>query len=153
MIGQVVSLTGDDTVVVAGRVLTNFGDADNASLAFPNELATVKTGKNGNAIFALNEMGRQADVILRLIRASPDDIFLNTLLTEQRLDFAAFVLMTGQFTKRVGDGLGSIAADTYLMAGGIFSKQVETKSNVEGDTEQSLSIYNLKFAQAIRSIL
>lgn len=153
MIGQVVSLTGDDTVVVAGRVLTNFGDADNASLAFPNELATVKTGKNGNAIFALNEMGRQADVILRLIRGSRDDIFLNGLLAAQRLDFAAFVLMTGQFVKRVGNGAGAVASDTYLMQGGIFSKQVETKSNVEGDTEQSLSIYNLKFAQAIRSIL
>lgn len=153
MIGQVVSLTGDDTIVVAGRVLTNFGDADNASLAFPNELATVKTGKNGNAIFALNEMGRQADIILRIIRGAPDDLFLNTLLVRQRQDFATFILMTGQFVKRVGNGLGAVAADTYLMQGGIFSKQVEAKSNVEGDTEQSLSIYNIKYAQAIRSIL
>lgn len=151
--GQVVSLTGNDTVVISGRVITNFADADNASLVFPNDIASVKTGKNGNALFALNEMGRQADAILRMIRGSPDDIFLNDLLSLQRADFASFILMTGQFTKRVGDGFGNILADTYLMQGGIFSKNVEVKSNVEGDTEQSLAIYPLKFANAIRALL
>lgn len=151
--GQVVSLTGQDTCVVAGRVLTNFGDADNASLSFPNAIAEVKTGKNGNAIYALNEMGRQADVTLRIIRGANDDIFLNALMALQRLNFAAFVLMGGQFIKRVGDGKGNITSDTYLLQGGIFVKQVEVKTNVEGDTEQSLSIYTLKFSNALRSLL
>ncbi len=151
--GQVVSLTGADTVVLAGRVLTNFGDADNAALTFPNDLASVKVGKNGNAIYALNEMGRMGELVLRIIRGSPDDSFLNDLMAEQRFDFASFVLLRGQFTKRVGDGLGNITSDTYLAAGGIFTKSVEVKSNVEGDTEQSLAIYNLKFSNAIRALL
>ena len=31
-------------------------------------------------------------------------------------------------------------------------KPVEAKSNVEGDTEQDVAIYHLKFSQAIRAI-
>lgn len=153
MDNRVVSITGNDTLVLAGRVLTNFGDADNATLTFPNDLAALKVGKGGNAIFAKNEQGRQADLVLRLIRGSDDDIFLNDLLADMKADFASFVLLTGQLTKRIGDGEGNVSPDTYLMDGGIFSKPVEVKSNVEGDTEQSLAIYNLKFANADRAIL
>jgi hypothetical protein len=150
---SVVSLTGQDTVVIAGRVLTDFGDADNATLEFPNELAAVKVGKNGNAIYALNATGRMADVVLRLIRGSDDDSFLNTLLAIQNADFARTYLLSGQFVKRVGDGAGNVASDTYFVGGGIFSKAVSAKSNVEGDTEQSLAIYTLKFANADRAQL
>lgn len=147
----VVSLTGNDTVVINGRVLTNFGDADNATVTFPNDTANVKTGKNGNAIFAQNQMGLQCETILRMIRGSQDDLFLNGILSTQQQDFAAFVLMVGQFIKRIGDGLGDVANDTYLLAGGVFVKQVEAKSNVEGDTEQSLAIYHLKFSNVTRA--
>lgn len=149
---EVVSLTGADTAVVAGRVLTDFGDGDNVDLKNPNELATLKTGKNGNAIYAANASGLITEVLLRILRGSEDDKFLNALLARQKADFATFVLLTGQFVKRVGDGDGNVTNDTYIFGGGIFSKQVEAKSNVEGDTEQSLSIYNLKFANSDRSI-
>lgn len=149
---EVVSLTGADTAVIAGRVLTDFGDADNVDLKFPNELATLKTGKNGNAIYAANASGLISEVVLRILRGSDDDKFLNSLLAAQKADFAAFVLLTGQFVKRVGDGDGNVTNDTYIFGGGIFSKQIEGKSNVEGDTEQSLAIYNLKFANSDRSI-
>jgi len=150
---SVVSLTGNDTIVIAGRVLTDFGDADNATLEFPNELAAVKVGKNGNAIYALNATGRMADVVLRIIRGSNDDAFLNNLLAIQNANFAATVLLTGQFVKRVGNGLGGVMSDTYFTSGGIFSKGVNAKSNVEGDTEQSLAIYTLKFSNADRAQL
>jgi hypothetical protein len=147
----VYSLTGNDSFVIAGRILTNFADADNGTVEFPNDIANVKTGKNGNAIFAENNMGRQCDTNLRLIRGSPDDLFLNDLLTQQLADFAAFEVLDGQFIKRVGDGNGNITNDTYLLGGGIFIKQVPGKSNAEGDTEQSLSMYHLKFANSGRA--
>jgi hypothetical protein len=147
-----VSLTGQDTVYLGGRVFLDFADADNASLTFPNDIASVKTGKNGNSLYALNASGKQADLVLRLIRGSSDDLFLNYLLALQNFDFPSTVLLDGQFVKRLGDGLGNISSDTYQCSGGIFSKQVEVKSNSEGDTEQSLSIYNLKFSNAERSI-
>ena len=148
----VASLTGSDTTVINGRVLLDFADADNVLLTFPNDIATVKTGKNGNSIYALNSSGYQADVVLRIIRGSRDDKFLNELLALQTQDFAATTLLTGTFVKRVGDGAGGITSDTYEMSGGMFTKQVEGKSNVEGDTDQSLSIYTMKFTNAPRSL-
>lgn len=148
----VASLTGQDTIVLAGRVLRDFADGDVAKLEYPNELAAVKTGKNGNSIFAFNTMGLQCEMTLRVIRGSEDDNFLNALLAQMRADFASFVVLDGQFVKRVGDGNGNITNDTYLVGGGVFTKNVAANSNVEGDTEQSISMYTLKFANADRSV-
>ena len=39
------SLTGNDTIQVAGRNLVNLADQDVAKLTFPNELVGVKVGK------------------------------------------------------------------------------------------------------------
>jgi hypothetical protein len=74
------------------------------------------------------------------------------LLSNQLNDFASFVLMIGQLIKKVGDGLGNITNDTYILSGGVFSKAVEVKTNAEGDTEQSVSIWNMRFSNAPRVI-
>jgi len=147
-----VSMTGSDTIKINNRVLSDLGDGDVVALTFPNESASVKTGKNGNSIYALNESGKQCEVVLRVIRGSADDKFLNNLLASQKRAFGNFVLMIGEFTKVVGNGAGLVTNDTYILSGGIFSKETEAKSNVEGDTEQSLAVYNLKFANSPRSI-
>ena len=44
-----VSLTGNDTVIVFDRVFTDFADGDFFTFTYPNELASAKTGKNGNS--------------------------------------------------------------------------------------------------------
>lgn len=150
---QTVSLTGADTVVLAGVVLNDFADANNAELAFPNELMAVKTGKNGNSIYAFNATGRQCDFKARLIRGSADDKYLNGLLQGMLADPASFVLLDGQFTKRTGDGQGNITYDTYIVSGGTFTRQVPATSNVEGDTEQAVVVYEMKFTNADRAIL
>ena len=67
-------------------------------------------------------------------------------------DFSAYILLNAEFIKKVGDGQGNITNDTYLLTGGIPSKQVEAKTSAEGDTEQSVSIYNLKFAVCERTL-
>jgi hypothetical protein len=147
-----VSMTGSDTIKINNRILADLGDGDVAALTFPNDIAVVKTGKNGNSIYGLNESGRQCEIVLRVVRGSGDDKFLNNLLAQQNNDFAGFVLMIGELTKRVGDGTGNVQNDIYILSGGVFSKQTEAKSNVEGDTEQSLSVYHMKFANAPRVI-
>lgn len=145
-------LTGNDTIKINERVLSNLGTGDVGTLAFPNELAGVKTGKNGNSIYVLNETGKQADVTIRVIRGSSDDKFLQGLLNSQSRDFNSFILMTGEFIKKLGDGAGNITNDIYLTSGGVFTKQVEAKINVEGDVEQALSVYTLRFASAPRAL-
>ena len=148
-----VSLSGNDTVLLGNRVFTDVADGDYFTFTFPNELAAVKTGKNGNSIFALNATGKQAEATLRLIRRSSDDKFMDALLQQQLNDFAGFSLLLGVFVKRAGDGQGNVTNDTYRMAGGMFSHQVDAKSNAEGDTDQSVSVYRLRFTNAERAIL
>lgn len=145
-----VALSGKDTVVLNDRVLTDLADGKCVEMTVPNELASVKTGKDGNSIYGLNESGRQTDLVLRIVRGSADDKWLNGQLEQQKANFAGFPLMTGQFIKKIGDGQGNISSDTYITSGGVFVKGVEASSNVEGDTEQSVSIYRMRFANAPR---
>lgn len=147
-----IAMSGSDSVTINNRVLADFADGDFGALTYPNEIAAVKTGKNGNSIYSFNATGRQTDLVLRLIRASADDRFFNGLLAQQQANFASFILMTGEFVKKVGDGLGSVANDTYIMSGGVFVKQVEAKANAEGDSEQSVSIYTFRFSNSPRII-
>jgi hypothetical protein len=147
-----IALSGNDVVQINDRILADFADGNCAELTFPNDIANVKTGKNGNSIFGLNEQGRQCEFKLRLIRGSADDKFMNGLLATQQAGFSAFVLMIGEFIKKLGDGQGNVASDTYITAGGVFTKQVEAKMNVEGEAEQSVSMYSIKFASVARVI-
>jgi hypothetical protein len=145
-----VAMSGNDTVTINNQVLSDFADGNCVELTFPNDIANVKTGKNGNAIYGLNESGKQSEVKIRILRGSSDDQFLNNLLSQQQANFAGTVLLIGQFIKKVGDGQGNIVSDTYIMSGGVFMKQVEGKSNVEGDTEQSIAIYSIRFSNSPR---
>lgn len=147
-----IALSGNDTIVINNRIFADLADGNVAELTFPNDIATVKTGKDGNSIYGLNETGKQSELKLRLIRGSADDKFLNGLLANQQQNFAGFPLMAGQFIKKIGDGVGNIKSDTYIMSGGVFTKPVEAKSNVEGESEQSVSIYTLKFSNSPRVI-
>ena len=149
---MIACLTGKDTISINGRILNDFGDMDTAHLTFPNDLMVVKTGKNGNAIYAFNAPGQQAEIVLRVLRGSSDDKFLNGILSQQRADPSGFVLMTGTFVKNLGDGAGNIQSDTYIMSGGVFKKQNEVKENVDGDTEQAISIYTMTFGNSPRTI-
>lgn len=146
------SLTGADTISIDGIPLVDLGDGDVGALTYPNELVGVTTGKNGNSIFALNETGDQADLVLRVLRGSNDDKTLNSRLATMKTDFSAFVTITSQVIKKIGDGQGNISNDIYDLSGGVFLKRVETTSNVEGNTDQSLSIYTIKFTNSPRSI-
>ncbi len=147
-----VAMSGSDTFNINNRILADLADGNCVELTYPNDIANVKTGKNGNSIYGLNESGKQCEVKLRVVRGSSDDKFLNGLLAQQQNNFAGMVLLIGQFIKKIGDGRGNITSDTYVMSGGVFTKQVEGKNNVEGETEQSLSIYTMKFSNSPRAI-
>lgn len=147
-----VAMSGADTLSLNNYVFVDLADGDVATLTFPNNIANVKTGKNGNSIYGLNESGKNAELKIRVLRSSADDKFLNGLLAQQQNNFAGFPLMIGQFVKKIGDGQGNISSDTYVCSGGVFVKQVEAKSNVEGDTAQSTSEYTIHFSNAPRAI-
>ena len=79
-------------------------------------------------------------------------IFLNSLLQSQRNDFSGFTLMKATFTKRIGDGAGKVANEVYVLANGLCKKLPGAKSNAEGDTEQSVVIYEIWFTNQGRTI-
>lgn len=147
-----VALSGNDTINIQNHVFTDLADGNCVELTFPNDIANVKTGKNGNSIYGLNESGKQVEAKIRVLRGSDDDKFLNNLLTQQQNNFAGMVLLIGQFIKKIGDGLGNITSDTYIMSGGVFTKQVEGKMNVEGETDQSIAMYTIRFSNAPRAL-
>lgn len=147
-----IAMSGNDTLSINNHVFADFADQNVAELTFPNDIAQVKTGKNGNSIYSLNETGKQCELKIRLIRGSTDDKFMNNLLVQQNLNFAGFPLMIGELVKKLGDGQANILSDAFILSGGVFTKQVEVKTNVEGDTEQSVAMYTMKFSNAPRAL-
>ena len=147
-----VSLTGEDVVVLNGRVLHDVADNDFVHLEFDNDLANLKVSKDGNTIYALNQTGNMVKATLRLLLGSADDIALNSRLQSQKNDFSGFTLLTGSFTKRVGDGAGNVKNVVYSLANGIFKKMPNALTNAEGNVEQSVAIYEAIFYNQSRAI-
>jgi hypothetical protein len=146
------ALTGNDVIKLDDRNLVNLADGDCVTLEFPNEIGNVKTGKNGNSLFAFNNSGLNVKVKLRMLIGSPDDKYMNSRLAEWINDPAAFTLFTGQFVKRTGDGNGTVQSVTYNVSGGIPTKIPAAKENAEGDTEQAVIVWELTFSNAPRTI-
>lgn len=149
---SIVAISGSDTTVINDRVIANLADGTPVEISFPNDVMTVKVGKNENALFALNANGSVAEVTIRVPAGSEDDKYFNGQLQQMLANPAGFILMDGEFIKKVGDGKGNISNITYVMGSGVFSRNVDAKDNVEGDVEASVAVYKLRFAKAIRVI-
>lgn len=149
---QVMRLTGADTIKINGRLITDIGAGEVAKITYGTDLVTVKTGKNGNTIYAKNESGNQATMELHVLRGSGDDKFLNEQISLYNSDPTGYILMNAELVKVIGDGKGNVSKDTYILTGGVISKPVEVVSNVEGDTEQAMSLYTMQYALAPRAI-
>lgn len=148
----ILTLTGEDTLTLGGNTFTDLADGDAVTVAFPNEDVVLKTGKNGNTIYAKNDTGANADVTIRVMMGSRDDRFLASKKAEQDRDFSSFVVLGGEFVKQQGDGQGFRTLTVYNLNGGVFTKGIDVKTNAEGDTEQAVRIYTLKFANALSTI-
>ena len=146
------ALTGKDTIQIDARVLNDLADGDCVVVSFPNDISQAKASKNGNIIYAMNNSGLMAEVTIRLIVGSADDKFMNSRMAEFRNDPAAFTLITGVFSKRSGQGDGTLATITYSMGGGVFKRLPEARDNAEGNTEQGVVIYTMTFGNGSRSI-
>lgn len=146
------SLTGTDTISISGRNLTDLGSGACVELTFPDDLATMKASKNGNTIIAYNNQGQVVDCSIRLLLGSSDDKYMNSLLQLQKQDISTFTLMTGVFSKRVGDGQGNLSTKVYQLNAGVFKKQPDAKTSSDGDPEQSEVVYMLRFGTGDPSI-
>lgn len=149
---SIYAVTSDDTLTIYGRVFNDLSYDDVTTINFPSEKTRMRTGKNKNTVFAKDETGSNATLELHLIRGSSDDQFMQGKISESDKDFVATPLASGQFVKRLGDGLGGVKRDVYTLNGGVIVRNIDGKENVSGDTAQGVSVYRMMFAQAVRSI-
>ena len=149
---SVYSLTGNDNFILNDRVINELTDGSTVEVAYQNDRVGVSTGKNGNTVYAENKTGLNAVVTLRVIRGGKDDKYLNGLSIQQNKDLPSFSLMNGSFTKRVGDGSGSVKFDNYVLLGGVFQRFPDVQENLVGETEQGTVVYTIIFAKAERSL-
>lgn len=149
---SVYSLTGNDNFILNDRVINELSDGSTIEIAYQNDRVGVSTGKNGNTVFAENKTGLNAVATLRVIRGGKDDKYLNSLSIQQNKDLPSFSLMNGSFTKRVGDGSGSVKFDNYVLLGGVFQRFPDVQENLVGETEQGTVVYTIIFAKAERAL-
>lgn len=143
--------TSNDIIEFDGKLLTNLADGDCATITYPNELHGMKTGKGGNTVGAHNEMGREAELVIRVIKGSPDDKRLNSKLIAWKERDDDFTPSKAVFTKVIVVD-GGITNEVTTLKFGLPVKCVETKENVEGDTEQCISAYQFRFGDSSRAL-
>lgn len=146
------TVTSNDTLTLNGHVFVDQAYGDVSRVSIPNELINMKTGKNGNTVIAGNASGFNGSLELRVLRGSADDQFMQALVINPNSDFPSTVLMNGTFVKILGDGLANLRHDVYTLNGGVISKLPDGKENVEGDTDQAVTTYMVKFANVGRAI-
>jgi len=148
----IVAVVGKDTLKINGRIITEQITGDVATLTHPNDLSDVQTGKDGNSIYAHKNQGRQGELEVRVVLGGADDSFLNEIENLYRNDPVGFSLISGEFTKNVGDGEGGVKSVIYVMSGGVPKKLVDAKENADGETEQTVAVHRIHFGNVLRTI-
>lgn len=146
----ITAIAGDDVLIINGQVFTGYADADAIKFEPQGPIAEMKVSKDGNSVYALKFSGIVAKLTLRLIRGSFDDIFLNGLLQQWIAAPSLFILMSGSYVKRIGDGKGGLVNEVYQMAGGVFEAIPPGTSNMDGNIEQMVTVYTFMFRNDAR---
>lgn len=158
---NLVSISGEDTLTLAnsgfstptGYTFTGFADGTFVDLQFPNDLTTSKTGKDGNTIIAKNAMGRLAEMTIRVLRGSDDDKEMQSVLSGQIADLTSAGFVTGTYVKTINiGGTNGKKSDTYTLNNGVIHKQPVVMSNADGDVNQSVVIYSVRFGSVDRAL-
>ena len=138
-------LTGDDSLILWGRAITDLADGDVVTITADNNIASSVVGKGSNVIVAKDEQGKKCTIILRLLKGSKDDQFIHSYYKTYELDSALFIMGNGSFAKRLGDGAGNVVFDTkYLSAIHFTRAPYDAAWNVNGSTEQAVTVYTIQ---------
>jgi hypothetical protein len=146
-----VSLTGQDTLIINGSVITGLADQNSVDLNPAADIANVKRGKDGNTMYAKNEEGNRVTMTIRLALGCADDNNFDGLLSQWQASSSDFVLITGAFYKRVGDGNGNITTKVHQLTGGVIKAIPEVLTAAEGDTNQSVRVWTIHWGNCVIS--
>lgn len=150
------SYTSSDVIVCTDHngdwVLSDFADGTVAELAAPNELSSMTTGYNGNSLGAHNEPGRQRELTLRIVKGSGDDKRLNANYNLWKNRDLRFKPLSMTFTKNVAHEDGSVTNDKVSCYFGLPGAQPTQASDMNGSTDQVVSVYSIRFGNSERSM-
>jgi hypothetical protein len=146
----ITGVIGSDTLIINGVVITGHADADAYKIEPQGPISEYKISKDGNTIIALKYSGVLCKMTVRLIRACPDDQFLNGLLQQFLGAPNKFPLMNGSYVKSTGDGKGGTTDEVYILGGGVFEAIPMGQSNMDGNIESGVSVYTLWFRNDAR---
>lgn len=146
----ITAVAGNDVLILNGQVFTGYADADAIKFEPQGPIAQMKVSKDGNSIYAMQYSGIVGKLTIRLVRGCLDDQTLNALLQQWIGDPSTFVLMSGSYVKRVGDGKGNVTSEVYQLGGGVFEMIPSGMSNMDGSTESSVTVYTLLFRNDAR---
>jgi len=146
----ITAVAGKDVLIINGQVLTGYADQDAIKFEPQGPIAQMKVSKDGNSIYSMQYSGIVVKLTVRLVRACFDDQTLNSLLQQWIADPSTFVLMSGSYVKRVGDGKGNVTNEVYQLAGGVPETIPSAMSNMDGSTEQSVTVYTMLFRNDAR---
>lgn len=148
--------TANDVIVASDYngdwILSDFADGTVAELSAPNELSAITTGYNGNSLGSHNEPGRQRDLTLRVVKGSSDDKRLNVSYNLWKNRDRKFKPLTITFTKNIAHSDGSITNDKVTCWFGLPTGQPTQMVDTNGNTEQVVSIYTIRFGNSERSM-
>ncbi len=143
-------LSGRDSISVGQtgsdfRNLVNLADGNIGHITMPNNHANMTVGKDGTAIVARDQKGRQGELVIRVLQASPDDDYLIGLLYSYiNANPGGFVPIIAQITKYVSDAAGNLSTKSYVLSGGTIMKSPEFVSDVNGDLNQNVAVWTIQ---------
>ena len=140
------TVTGNDSLILDGKVLNDLANGDCVSIEYPNDSVSVQKGKNGNTIFSFNSQGEIINVTIRCLVNGETDKYLNNKYIQYKQSPTSFVLLNGTFTKRTGDGAGNETKKVYNVTAGVISRPPSAIDSSEGNTDTAVAVYNLVFA-------
>lgn len=141
-----------DSLKINNALITDLGDGDVITITFPNETSSTKNTYGSGAIITPNVQGGIAEVILRVPQgADRSETYMQSLLslTVGGGNPIATGLLFATFTKVLSDGVRQYKY-IYELNGGSFFKYIDIKSNGEGDTDQGISVYSMRFSEGKR---
>jgi hypothetical protein len=139
--------SGNDTVEIDGRHLTDFADGDVAVLSYPNQKISKFSGDDENTITVANTAGNQVQLQLRLLQNSRDYQYLKLRMAQQDYDLVSMLKLTGSFTKITGDETGNVNKDTINCYGGNFLNGVQFTKGKSGNVEVAVAVFTILFSR------
>lgn len=136
--------SANTTVTLNGRALVDLAQGDAVSIEFPNETSSKTMGINSSSVVKFRMDRNSANVKIKVLKASTDDVFLNSALNQEKPTVFSGSIKTN-FSRDGVDGV-----DSYALENGTITKRpADTKNNVDGDEVME---YELNFVSAVRMV-